>query len=112
MVGTYEGAGGLKIAFAPEAAILDCREAHAASTYTVHNAADALRVNLDNGGTPITLTLQPDGTLAGTGATDVSGRLVSGQAAEGGVSYRAVRASCPIGTLTPRTQKNGSNAGM
>ena len=110
--GSYEGSGGLKIAFAPEAAVLDCREAHVASTYTVQNAADALRVTVDNGGTPIVLALQADGSLAGSGTTDVTGRLVSGQASEGGVSYRPVRSTCPVGTLTPRTQKSGSNAGM
>jgi hypothetical protein len=112
LVGSYEGSGGLKIAFAPEAAILDCREAHIASTYIVRNAADALRVTIDNGGTPITLALQADGSLAGSGTTDITGRLVSGQASEGGVTYRPVRANCPVGTLSPRTQKSSTSAGM
>lgn len=111
LVGVYAGPGGLSIQFAPEGVVMDCGAAHVARTYRVENTASALHVAIDNGGTPIALTLQADGSLAGSGTAEVVGRLVSGKSPSGDLAFRPTHASCPIGTLTPRTQKSSSIAG-
>ncbi len=100
MSGTYQGPGGLKIQFASEGAVLDCRDAHVARAYTVAVAPAAIRITIDNAGVPLVLALQPDGTLSGDGAAEVLGRVVSGTTADA-VTFAPRRASCPIGVLTP-----------
>jgi hypothetical protein len=100
ILGGYEGPAGLKIQFALEGAVLDCQAAHAARQYNVENTASAVRVIIDNGGVPLALALQPDSTLAGDGTVDVAGRLVSGMSGND-VTFKPVRASCPVGTLAP-----------
>ncbi|MBZ5524946.1 MAG: hypothetical protein LAP21_22170 [Acidobacteriia bacterium] len=110
IVGTYGNSSGLTMQFAPEGVVMDCGPAHVARTYRVENSAAALRVTIDNAGAPIALTLQADGTLAGSGSADVVGRIVSGTAQNGDVTFRPARASCPVGTLSPRQRK--SSAGL
>jgi hypothetical protein len=100
MSGTYKNSGGLKIQFATEAAVVDCGEAHVASTYSVTNDATALRVTLDKAGGPLTLTFQPNGTLMAPGTTNVEGRVVSGSTPNG-IAFAPRRAQCPVGTLAP-----------
>jgi len=110
IVGTYASSGGLTIQFAPEGVVMDCGPAHIGRPYRVENTTAAVRVTIDNAGTPIALTLQPDGTLAGSGLADVVGRIVSGTAQNGDITFRPARASCPVGTLTPKQRK--SSAGL
>lgn len=73
MAGQYSGQGGLRLEFHPTAAVLDCGEAHVLKPYAVENTADRIIVTIRNGSAPLTLTLQPDGTLTGSGAVDVAG---------------------------------------
>jgi hypothetical protein len=100
MSGSYESSGGMKIQFATEGAVLDCGEAHVARPYTVENAASAVRVLIDNGGVPLALTLQPDGTLAGAGTAEVAGRVVSGSTPNG-IAFAPRNTRCPVGVLAP-----------
>jgi hypothetical protein len=100
MTGSYASAGGLKIEFHPTAALLDCGEAHVLRPYTVANAADKLTVTVKNGASPFTLTLQPDGTLAGAGAIEVTGRVVTGTDANG-ATFAPRTARCGIESLSP-----------
>ncbi len=99
MSGTYQNPGGLKIQFASEAAVIDCGEAHVASTYNVTNDATALRITLNKPGGPLTLAMQPNGTLTGPATTDVEGRVVSGSTNDG-ITFAPRHAQCPVGTLT------------
>jgi hypothetical protein len=98
MLGTYAGAGGLKIQFQTTGAIIDCSQAHVASLYSVANTASGVAVVLKNGSSPIILALQPNGTLTGAGTVKVDGRLVSGQNGAGFV-FTPVSAQCTVGTL-------------
>jgi hypothetical protein len=59
-------------------------------------------VKLENGATPLTLVLQPNGTLAGSGMVDVAGRRLV-PTSEGDVhKFVPQNARCPVGTLAPR----------
>ena len=98
MLGAYTDAGGLKITFALEGAVLDCGEAHAGRQYVVQNDGTSVRVVIDNVGTPIMLSLRPDGSLLGNGITNVDGRMMTGMAGTE-VTYKPVHTSCPVGSL-------------
>ena len=100
MSGAYQNPGGLKIQFASEAAIIDCGEAHVASAYNVTNDASALRITLNKAGGPLTLTLQPNGTLTGPPTTEVEGRVVSGST-DNAITFAPRHAQCPATTLAP-----------
>jgi hypothetical protein len=98
MLGTYAGAGGLKIQFQATGAIIDCSQAHVASMYSVASTASGAAVVLKNGSSPIILALQPNGALAGAGTVKVDGRLVSGQNSSGYV-FTPISGSCAVGAL-------------
>jgi hypothetical protein len=108
--GTYASSGGLSAQFSPEGVVMDCGQAHVARTYKVENSAASLRLTIDNGSTPLALTMQSDGSLLGNGSADIAGRVVSGTAPNGDITFRPTHANCSIGTLTPRTQR--TSAGM
>jgi hypothetical protein len=86
--------------FHPTAALLDCGEAHVLRPYAVANTADRLTVTVKNGTSPFTLTLQPDGTLAGAGTVEVAGRVVTGTDANG-ATFAPRTARCGIDSLSP-----------
>jgi hypothetical protein len=99
MGGTYAG-GNFKVEFRTTSAILDCGQAHVMRPYDVQNLADRVVVTVRNGNTPLTLTLRPDGTLAGSGFVDVNGRLVTGvNDNTGEVTFRPHSERCAVGTL-------------
>jgi hypothetical protein len=100
LAGSYASAGGMKVEFHPTAALLDCGEAHVLRPYAVTNSADRLTVTVKNGASPFTLTLQPDGTLAGSGATEVAGRVVTGTNASG-ATFAPRTARCGVDVLAP-----------
>jgi len=100
MTGTYAG-GGLQLEFHPTAVVMDCGEAHVLQPYTVENLADRLVVTVKNGATPVPLAVQPDGTLAGTSAVDVTGRVVTG-ATDTAVTYAQRSARCSAASLAPK----------
>jgi hypothetical protein len=64
MHGTYAAQGGLSIEFRSDTATVECGEAHVAEGYTVQNVGGQPLITLQNGSTPFTAQLQPDGTLA------------------------------------------------
>jgi len=103
MGGTYAG-GGFKVEFRATSAILDCGQAHVMSPYDVQNLVDRIVVTVRNQNAPVTLTLRPDGALAGSGSVDVAGRLVSGTN-DTGITFTPHTERCSVGTLTTaRTQ--------
>lgn len=99
MAGDYSGRGGLRLEFHPTAAVIDCGEAHVLRPYTVENTADRPVITVNNGGTPLAIALRPDGTLAGSGAVDVTGRVVAGSDANG-VTFAPRTVRCAVGTLS------------
>ena len=100
MAGQYASAG-LRLEFHPTAALIDCGEAHVLRPYAVENLADRIVVTINNAGGAVPLTLQGDGALAGSGAIDVAGRVVTGTDANGAIfATRNVR--CAVGVLAAR----------
>jgi hypothetical protein len=100
MSGSYSSTGGMKVEFHPTAALLDCGEAHVLRPYVVTNTPDRMTITVKNGASPFTLTLQPDGRLAGTGAVEVAGRVVTGTDAHG-ATFAPRTARCGIESLAP-----------
>ena len=107
VTGQYES-GNLLLEFSPTSVILDCGEAHVRQTYTVENTADRLLIHIENSGGPLTLAVEPDNSLHGTGSTTINGRLVSGMQGEN-VTFTPHSETCEVGTLRPKT---GSAATM
>jgi len=101
MAGHYGGQGGLVLEFEADAVTLDCGAAHVKDTYVVENAPNQIQVTVKNGASPFTMALQPDGTLAGSGSTDVAGRVVSG-ANDNNLVYATRNAHCGVGTLAAK----------
>ena len=100
MAGSFS-TGSLRLDFHPVAVILDCGQAHVARPYLVKPAAEGVLVTVMNDPTPFSLLLRPDGSLAGSGSTEVAGRLLTGQT-QNGFTYQPHKETCAIGTLTAR----------
>jgi hypothetical protein len=98
--GLFAGPGGLKVEFHTEGAVLDCGEAHVARPYQINATPDATVVTINNGGAPIALHAQADGSLLGSGAVDIEGRVMTGMSANGPV-FAPKRARCAVGRLAP-----------
>ena len=98
MAGQYAGTGGLKVDFQVDAAILDYGEAHASVPYTVHDTSGQVMVAVENGGTPLSLTLRPDGSISGIGNIDIAGRVMTGMTSNG-PAFAPRTARCTVGNL-------------
>jgi hypothetical protein len=96
--GTYALQGGLKIEFRDDSATLECGEAFNSEGYTVLPESGQLIVKFQNSTGPLSLILQQNGTLTGSGNVEVAGRRAI-QAEGGGVDYLPRNARCALGTL-------------
>ncbi len=67
--------------------------------YSVRNTGGQISIAVANPNSPFTLTLQSNGSLTGSGMVAVNGRTLSGQDASGNFTFKAVSATCNIGTL-------------
>jgi hypothetical protein len=97
MYGKY-GNQSLNIDFEGDLATLECGRAHAAEPYTVENAAGHITIRVQNEAGPFSLVLQPDGTLAGAGSINVSGKVLTGHNGDQ-MTYAPVSGQCAIGSL-------------
>ena len=97
--GTYEVPGGLKIEFRDDSATLECGESFNSEAYTVVPESGQFIVKFQNNTGPLSLVLQPNGSLTGSGEVNVTGRRAI-QAAGGGVDYQPRNAQCSLGTFT------------
>jgi hypothetical protein len=104
MGGTYAGANGVKVEFRATAAILDCGNAHVKKPYDVQNLADRVVITVRNDNAQVTLTLRPDGALAGSGAVVVAGRLVTSMSDSGVATFAPHQERCALSTLTAQAQ--------
>ncbi len=100
LAGTYAAAGGLKIEFRDDSATVQCGEAQAAEAYWVLPSNGQLAVKFQNGNSPFTLTVQPNGALSGSGAVQVAGRRMVQSSGNDVHNFVPVNARCPVGTLT------------
>jgi hypothetical protein len=101
LAGMYASQTGLRIEFREDSATVECGEAHVAEPYVVQDANGQISIRIQNGAAPFALSLQPNGTLVGSGAIDVAGRVVMGSTANA-LTYASRAARCSIGTLTAR----------
>ena len=103
LAGTYAAPGGLKIEFRDDSATVSCGEADVAEAYSVTPSGSQFAVKLDNGATPFTLLLQPNGTLAGSGVVNVAGRKLIRSTGDDVHNFVPQNATCNLGTLAPQT---------
>jgi hypothetical protein len=96
--GKYEVPGGLKIEFRDDSATLECGESFNSEAYEVERENGQMIVKFQNNTGPLSLVLQPNNTLTGSGVIDVTGRKAI-QAAGGGVGYTPRNARCSLGTM-------------
>lgn len=96
--GRYEVPGGLKIEFRDDSATLECGESFNSEGYEVVRENGQMIVKFQNNSGPLSLVLQPNNTLIGSGIVDVAGRKAV-QAAGGGVDYTPRNARCSLGTM-------------
>jgi len=95
--GKYEVQGGLKIEFRDDSATLECGESFNSEGYQVLRESGQMVVKFQNNTGPLSLILQPNGTLTGSGSVEVTGRrAIQGN---GGVEYLPRNASCSLGTM-------------
>jgi len=97
--GTYAAPGGLKIEFRDDSATLECGESFSSEAYTVAPEGGQFVVKFQHSAGPLSLVLQPNGSLTGSGEVDVAGRRAI-QGAGGGVDYLPRNAHCSLGTFT------------
>jgi hypothetical protein len=100
--GTYAVAGGLKIEFRGDSATLECGSALSSEGYAVVPEGSQLVVKFQHSGGPLSLVLQPNGTLTGSGSADVNGRKIH-RSQTGDIAYTPQNSRCTLGTLTPET---------
>lgn len=98
--GDYAAQGGLKIEFRDDSATLDCSGALSSEAYSVSAQGGQMVVRFDHKGEPLSLMLQPNGSLTGSGTVAVAGRKVY-KDANGNIAYTPHNASCAVGTLSP-----------
>jgi hypothetical protein len=103
LAGTYSAAGGLSIEFRDDSATVGCGEAAVAEAYSVLSAGGQFAVKLQNGTTPFSLVLQPNGTLTGAGTVTVAGRKMIRSTGDDVHNFVAQNATCNLGTLAPGT---------
>lgn len=96
--GKYEVPGGLKIEFRDDSATLECGESLNSEAYEVVRENGQMVVKFQNNTGTLSLILQPNNTLTGSGVVDVTGRKVF-QAAGGGLDYTPRNARCSLGAM-------------
>jgi hypothetical protein len=98
MSGVYSAAGGLRVEFQYQSVVLDCGQAHVLKAYSLQESGGQLSIGVAND-KPFTLVLQPNGSLSGSGAVTLNGKLLSGEDASGNFSFNPVSATCNLNTL-------------
>jgi hypothetical protein len=96
--GKYEVPGGLKIEFRDDSATLECGESFNSEAYEVVRQSGQMLVKFQNNTGPLSLILQQNGTLTGSGSVEVTGRRAI-QGDGGGVDYLSRNTRCSLGTM-------------
>lgn len=96
--GAYAAQGGLKIEFRDDSATLECGESFNSQAYSVLPENGQFVVKFQNPAEPLSLILQPNGTLTGSGDVNVAGRRAI-QGDGGKIDYLPRNARCAVSTL-------------
>jgi hypothetical protein len=103
--GQYLGMGGLAIKFHTDAAVVRCGAASVAHDYTMVQHDNQLLLELKDAAHPIVLAYRSDGTLAGAGAIQVSGRKIVGEKENGDLIFAPQSAACTMGVLSAKSAR-------
>lgn len=99
MAGKYSGSGGSSVDFTPEGAIVSCGEVGKVGAYAVGFNGNQVQIAIQQDVKPVVVTFRPDGTLLGTGAIQVNGRVATGRLPNDEIAYTPRIATCTLGTL-------------
>jgi hypothetical protein len=112
--GEYGSQAAFDLEFNPRGVVVGCGDAVVARDYTVKLQGGLPVVSIQHGSTPFAVTLQPDGTLNGSGSVVVDGRVIVGEDPNGGLAFAPRTGTCPIGVLAlagqPQSAGGGGNA--
>jgi hypothetical protein len=108
LLGSYTSAGGLRVEFESESAMVECGEAHVAEPYLVEHAGGAVQVRFPKNSQPFALSVEPSGGLSGNGTVEIAGRVVTGSRADGGIAYAPRVARCGLGSAAASNTASGT----
>jgi len=101
MTGEYGTQAALDLEFKPEGVVVGCRDAVILRPYSVQMQGARAVISVQNGSAPFALTLGTDGSVSGSGAVRVDGRVVTGTAPNGDIAYAPRSGNCTLGSLAP-----------
>jgi len=119
LIGDYVSPTGFDVDFRRESATVGCGQAVSAHSYTIVPIGNQLVARIGEDASPITLVLQPDGRISGSGQVQVSGRQIQGSRRDANdndhLVFGATSGNCAIGTLAlrnagPSEFERGANA--
>jgi hypothetical protein len=99
LAGSYSAAGGLSVEFRDDSATVECGQAAVAEAYSVSPKGSQLIVKLQNGASPFSLVLEPNGELTGSGTVNVAGRKMIRSTGDDVHNFVPQNATCNLGTL-------------
>ncbi|HET9400649.1 MAG TPA: hypothetical protein VFO34_06835 [Candidatus Acidoferrales bacterium] len=102
ILGSYANSAGMKLQFAEGPVVVDCAQAHVSVPYAIAASGSSAAITVNNGATPFTVIVQPNGSLSGSGSATVTGRLMAGFDADNHPAYAPTSATCSIGALAPQ----------
>ena len=104
MHGIFAAPTGFSVQFFPESVILGCGpDAARAYPYSVAAGGTNAVIQVAAPDHPLTLNLQPDGSLnpGAAGPYQVHGRTVTGQNGDGDFTFAPLEQTCKLGLLAP-----------
>ena len=103
LTGTY-AVGPLGFEFHEESVAVGCGQTLDARSYSVQQTGTGLAVRIDNQPQPlITLAMQPNGTLTGSGTVQITGHSFNASGGGGQPYTSTSSARCTLGNLLPRS---------
>jgi hypothetical protein len=99
MHGTFQSQSGLSLEFHEDSVIVGCGQALAAKSYAIRNSGAQPLVTIDNESSPITLTLDSDLSLSGSGSVRINGHAFVGERAGSDSMFAPASGTCTIGRL-------------
>ena len=103
LAGAY-AAGPLGFEFHEDSVVVGCGQTLDARSYSVSQTGATLTVRIDNQPQPpITLSMQPNGTLLGSGQVQITGHSFNAAGGQGQPYTAASSARCMLGNLLPKS---------
>jgi len=100
VIGTYVSPAGLRLQFISSKVVIDCQQAHVGVPYQVAIASAGVTVTVKDASAPLSLLLQSNTSLVGSGNVTVNGRLLAGFDASNNPAFTPTNATCALGNFT------------